>query len=145
MSACLVLRDAIMAAQRLGKAIDPCWPQIAANMVLPKRGKVIVSHEAYRRNEEKGSTPDPLMGVFPLGFDLDEETERATLVYYLGTARRYIGSPMLSALYGVWAARTGNRQLSADLLHEGYARFCSARFMQSLGPDLSSPTWAASS
>jgi hypothetical protein len=31
---------------------------------------------------------------------------------------------MLSALYGVWAARTGDRQLCTDLLHEGYARFC---------------------
>jgi hypothetical protein len=33
-----------------------------------------------------------------------------------------MGSPMLSAL----------RQLSADLLHEGYARFCTGRFMQTL-------------
>ena len=39
---------------------------------------------------------------------------------------------MLSALYGVWAARTGDRQLSAELLDEGYARFCTGRFMQTL-------------
>ena len=64
------------------------------------------------------------MGIFPLGFDFDHETEQATLSYYLRLANRYIGSPMLSALYGVWAARTGNRKLSLDLLDRGYGDFC---------------------
>ena len=39
---------------------------------------------------------------------------------------------MLSALYGVWAARTGDRALSARLLEDGYGRFCVGRFMQTL-------------
>jgi protein-glucosylgalactosylhydroxylysine glucosidase len=72
------------------------------------------------------------MGIFPLGFDIDPETEQGTLAYYLKIAKRYIGSPMLSALYGVWAALSGNRKLSLDMLDQGYSRFCSGRFMQTL-------------
>jgi trehalose/maltose hydrolase-like predicted phosphorylase len=132
MSARIVLLDAISAARRLKRSIDPAWAEIAAKMVVPKRGKVVISHDAFRVDEEKAATPDPLMGVFPLGFDFDPDTERATLAYYLKIAKRYIGSPMLSALYGVWAARAGNRKLSLDLLDQGYGRFCSGRFMQTL-------------
>ena len=101
-------------------------------MVLPRRGKVVISHDAFRVDEEKAATPDPLMGIFPLGFDFDQETEQATLAYYLKIAKRYIGSPMLSALYGVWAARSGNRRLSLELLDRGYGDFCTGRFMQTL-------------
>jgi trehalose/maltose hydrolase-like predicted phosphorylase len=132
MSARIVLLDAISAARRLKRSIDPAWAEIAAKLVVPKRGKVVISHDAFRVDEEKAATPDPLMGIFPLGFDFDPDTERATLAYYLKIAKRYIGSPMLSALYGVWAARAGNRKLSLDLLDQGYGRFCSGRFMQTL-------------
>ena len=41
----------------------------------------------------------------------------------------YLGSPMLSALYGVWAARLGDRAQSARLFEEGYAAFVSDRFL----------------
>jgi hypothetical protein len=39
---------------------------------------------------------------------------------------------MLSALFGVWAAWTGDRGLAAKLLGDGYGRFCTGRFMQTL-------------
>jgi trehalose/maltose hydrolase-like predicted phosphorylase len=132
MSAQIILHHAIAAANRLGKPVDPAWPEIAAKLVIPKRDKVVISHSAFRVDEEKGATPDPLMGVFPLGFDLDREAEQATLKFYLKLAKRYIGSPMLSALYGIWAARAGNRELSLDLLERGYGDFCTGRFMQTL-------------
>jgi protein-glucosylgalactosylhydroxylysine glucosidase len=132
MSAVLVLRDAIQAAEKLGRAVNPCWGRIAEAIVLPKKGDVIVSHDGFRRNEEKGGTPDPLMGVFPLGFDMEPEVEAATLEFYLNLRQGYIGSPMLSALYGVWAAYTGDRRLSAQLMEDGYGRFCVDRFMQTL-------------
>jgi trehalose/maltose hydrolase-like predicted phosphorylase len=131
-SARTVLLDAISAAERLNRPVDPAWSEIATKMVMPKRGKVVISHDEFRLDEEKAATPDPLMGIFPLGWDFDRETEQATLVYYLKIAKRYIGSPMLSALYGVWAARTGNRQLSLEMLDRGYGDFCSGRFMQTL-------------
>jgi hypothetical protein len=67
----------------------------------------VVSHDGYRKTEEKGATPDPLMGIWPFGFALAPEEEQATLDFYLDQADAYLGSPMLSALYGAWAARTG--------------------------------------
>ena len=132
MSMAVVLRDAIAAAERLGRPVPPAWRNIAGKMALPTRGKIIVSHDGYRANEEKGGTPDPLMGVFPLGFPMGADAEAATLGFYLPLAKDYIGSPMLSALYGVWAAYAGDRQQSLRLLEDGYGRFCVGRFMQTL-------------
>jgi protein-glucosylgalactosylhydroxylysine glucosidase len=132
MSAVLVLRDAISAAESLGRAAKPEWARIAGAIVIPKEGGVIVSHDGFNPHEEKGGTPDPLMGVFPLGLDLKPEVQAATLKFYLDLREGYIGSPMLSALYGVWAAYAGDRALSAELMEDGYGRFCVGRFMQTL-------------
>jgi protein-glucosylgalactosylhydroxylysine glucosidase len=132
MLAAVVLRDAVQTAERLGYAADPEWARIADQMVIPMRERVIVSHDGFRSNEEKGGTPDPLMGVFPLGFGMEPEVEAATLKYYLGLREDYIGSPMLSALYGVWAAYAGDPALSAKLMEDGYGRFCVGRFEQTL-------------
>ena len=132
MAAVVVLRDAIRAAQRLGLAAHPEWARIADRMVLPMSGRVIVSHDGFDPHEDKGGTPDPLMGVFPLGFGMDPDVEAATLRFYLDLRDGYIGSPMLSALYGVWAAYSGDRALSAQLIDEGYGRFCTGRFAQTL-------------
>jgi trehalose/maltose hydrolase-like predicted phosphorylase len=132
MAAAVVLGDALRAAERLCLAANPEWTRIAAEITLPMNDRVIISHDGFRPDEEKGATPDPLMGVFPLGFDMDPDVEAATLKFYLGLSERYIGSPMLSALYGVWAAYSGDRALSAKLLENGYGRFCVGRFTQTL-------------
>ena len=73
LSARTVLHDAISAANRLNRPVDPAWIDIATKMVVPKRGKVVISHDAFRVDEEKAATPDPLMGIFPLGCGFDEE------------------------------------------------------------------------
>ena len=132
MGAVVVLREAIAVAARLGYAANAVWAEIAKGLAIPMRDKAVISHDAYRTNEEKGGTPDPLMGLFPFGFPLDAASEAATLDLYLGLAEDYIGSPMLSALYGAWAARTGDRRLSLKLLDEGYAQFNAGRFHQIL-------------
>lgn len=132
MGAVVVLRDAVRAAERLGYTADPLWTQIADRMKIPTRGSAIISHDDYRTNEEKGATPDPLMGLFPFGFEMEPKTEAATLALYLDNAQDYIGSPMLSALYGAWAARTGDRKLALQLLEDGYGQFCVDRFLQTL-------------
>jgi trehalose/maltose hydrolase-like predicted phosphorylase len=132
MGAVVVLRAAQAAAKRLGLAADPRWETLAAGIAIPRRGKAIISHDDYRTNEEKGATPDPLMGIFPFGFPLDQPSEDATLAFYLKSVEDYIGSPMLSALYGAWAARSGDRALALKLLDEGYGRFCAGRFLQTL-------------
>jgi trehalose/maltose hydrolase-like predicted phosphorylase len=132
MASVVVLRDAVAAAKRLGRPADPRWSQIADTMFLPRRGDAVVSHDGYRRDEEKGATPDPLMALWPFGYPLENDVQRATLEFYLDRAAEYIGSPMLSALYGVWAARTGDRRLALKLLDEGYAQFIAGRFAQTL-------------
>ncbi len=132
MGAIVILQKAIATAERLGYRANPEWVKLANGIEIPRRGKAIVSHDGYRNNEEKGATPDPLMGIFPFGFELDAESEQATLALYLAEADHYIGSPMLSALYGAWAARAGNRRLSLRLLDEGYGQFCVGRFSQTL-------------
>jgi protein-glucosylgalactosylhydroxylysine glucosidase len=132
MACVVVLRDAIAAAEDLGRHVDPNWTAISDGMVLPRRGRAVISHDGYRRDEEKGATPDPLMGIWPFGFLLDEADEAATLSLYLDQAQEYIGSPMLSALYGVWASRSGDRKLALKLLDDGYAQFTRGRFSQTL-------------
>jgi trehalose/maltose hydrolase-like predicted phosphorylase len=132
MAAVVVLREGLRIAEDLGLDPDPLWGEVADGMEIPMRDKAVISHDDYRTNEEKGATPDPLMGIFPFGFRLDPEEEQATLALYLGLADDYIGSPMLSALYGAWAARAGDRRLALKLLDEGYGQFTVGRFMQTL-------------
>jgi len=131
LSARAVLEAALETAALLKRPEGNQWRQIATHLKLPLRDGVLVSHDDYRVNEEKGATPSPLMGIFPLG-NLTGDVARATLDFYLPRAKDYIGSPMLSAFYGVWAARAGERALSLKLLEEGYARFAAGRFCQIL-------------
>ena len=56
--ACVVVLRGALAASELDRPIDPKWREIADGMLLPRREKL--SHDGYRRDEEKGATPDPL-------------------------------------------------------------------------------------
>jgi hypothetical protein len=131
LSAKAVLEAALDMAALLQRPEGAQWRRIASHLKLPMRDGVLMSHDDFRVNEEKGATPSPLMGVFPLG-NLDADVARATLDFYLPLAKDYIGSPMLSSLYGVWAARGGDRALSLRLLDEGYGSFSTGRFGQIL-------------
>jgi len=105
---------------------------MAAGLVIPidPRTHVIKNHDRYEPSEEKGETPEALAGFFPFGYQPEAETERATLAYYLDLAPRYAGNPMLSSLLGVWAARLGERDRSAELFERGYADFILQPFTQ---------------
>jgi len=120
------------AAFRLKRPPGAEWEKIASRLVLPLRDGMLVSHDGFRVNEEKAATPSPLMALFPLESPLDPDIAAATADYFLGRWQDYIGSPMLSAFYGVWAARRGDRALSLRLLEEGYGRFIAGRFLQTL-------------
>lgn len=132
LSARAVLQEALAAARKLDRMPGAQWEEIAANLVLPLRDGMLISHDAFRANEEKAATPSPLMALFPLDGQLDPDVAAATADYYLGRWNEYIGSPMLSAFYGVWAARTGDRALSLRMLEEGYGKFITGRFLQTL-------------
>jgi hypothetical protein len=129
MSASMALREAIDAARRIGLSPPDKWREIASGMVISMNGDVILSHDGYKPDEEKGATPDALAGIFPVGYPVDERVERATIEFYLDMADKYIGSPMLSALYGAWACRIGDRERALRLFEGGYADFVSDRFM----------------
>jgi hypothetical protein len=131
MVAKVVLGEAIDCAQRLGHQVPEGWRAVAAGLA-PRRGRrgAIMSHDGFHPGEEKGATPGPLAGLFPFWYELEPEVTQRTLDYYLRLAPDYIGSPMLSALYGVWAAWAGDRSLSARCFENGYASFVRGRFLQ---------------
>ncbi|MCU1483236.1 MAG: glycoside hydrolase family 65 protein, partial [Subtercola sp.] len=132
LSARQVLLGALRVAAQIGRPAGLQWQELAERLVLPLRAGVLVSHDGFRANEEKGATPSPLMAEFPLSASLDANVSAKTREYYLGRAKEYIGSPMLSALYGVWAAQGHDRVRAAGLLEEGYGRFVTGRFLQTL-------------
>jgi trehalose/maltose hydrolase-like predicted phosphorylase len=125
MATAVVLRETGLLAPTLGLDAHPAWESIRQNLYLPLDGRrrVVLNHDKYRRNEEKGETPEALAGLFPYTYDLPAEVEEATYASYLELADRYVGSPMLSALLGVYAARLGRREQSLDLFEKGYAAF----------------------
>lgn len=132
MAARKVLQYAIETARMFGKKPRDDWEKIARALTIPVRDGTIIPHKGYRKNEEKGATPSPLMGAFPLWSDRFSANQDATFDYFLDRAGEYIGSPMLSAFYGVWAAWRGKRALAEKLMEEGYAQFVHGRFLQTL-------------
>lgn len=132
MVARVVLGEAIACGRALGFQLPRQWDDIRSKLVIPMDAQthVIQSHDGYSPTEEKGATPGPLAGIFPFWFELDEAVHRATLKFYLNLAPKYVGSPMLSALYGVWAAWLGERGRSLELFDEGYGQFVQDRFLQ---------------
>jgi hypothetical protein len=134
MAARTVLCEAIACAERLGQPVLPAWRTVADGLEVARmtRSKAIRTHDGFNPGEEKGSTPGPLAGLFPLWYDVPADVATDTLDYYLKLAPGYIGSPMLSALYGVWACWAGDRRLAARLYEEGYADLVAGRFLQTL-------------
>jgi trehalose/maltose hydrolase-like predicted phosphorylase len=132
LSAKEVLRGGLRVAEQIGRASGPHWLELADRLILPLRDGMLVSHDAFRANEEKAATPSPLMAIFPLNSGLSAAVLRKTRAYFLDRAKEYVGSPMLSSLYGVWAAEGNNRALAGKLLEEGYGKFITGRFCQTL-------------
>lgn len=134
MLARVVLQEAIRTAQRLGDPVPREWRAMAEGLapVVDERDGFILPYRGWHASDEKGATPGPLAGLFPLGADADPAVEQATLRRFLDLADGYIGSPMLSGLYGVWASRAGDRGLALELLERGYADMVAGRFLQTL-------------
>jgi trehalose/maltose hydrolase-like predicted phosphorylase len=133
MSARMLLEEAVGLARRIDAATPRRWLEMASRLRIPtdSGGRHIVSYDGWQSNHEKGATPGPLAGLFPVWYPAGS-LEGPTLRRYLDLAPGYIGSPMLSSLYGVWAAWCGDRQGAARLFDEGYGRFISGRFSQTL-------------
>lgn len=133
MAAGEVLRRAVRVGEQLGVAVPEAWREVEAGLYLPRRSDgVIATHDGFRIDEPKGATPSVLAGLFPYDHPLSEAERRRTLAFYLEHWREYVGSPMLPALYPVWASMTGDRALALQLFEEGYAAYDSGRFHQCL-------------
>ena len=133
MASKVVLDQAIATARGVGQDPPDVWSRLAEGLSPPMRADgAIAAHDGYRVTEEKGATPSPLMGLFPYGYPVDSETEARTLAFYLDQWPDYVGSPMLAALYGAWAAMAGDRDLALKLLDEGYGQYVIGRFDQTL-------------
>lgn len=125
MAAILTLREAALIGRNLGRGTPERWEDMASRIVLPfdsQRG-IILNHDGYRPDEDKGETPEALAGFCPLGYKADPEIERRTIDYYLRFADKYAGAPMLSAMLGVYAAWAGDRGAALELFERGYADF----------------------
>jgi trehalose/maltose hydrolase-like predicted phosphorylase len=125
MGAIVVLQEAAAIGRALGLVTPETWDRIAAGLVIPMDAKRtrIISHDRYRADEAKGATPDPLAGFFPFGYETSASVEQETTRFYLELADSYVGAPMLSALLGVWAARSGDRRRASALFERGYGEF----------------------
>ena len=129
MAAATVLRRANDMGRSLGEDANPAWAETAAKMFLGINDDgVIQDHDGYRADEDKSATPSALAGLLMFGHPVPPEVASATRRFYLNRSDEYVGSPMLSALLGVFAAHEGDRRRSAHLFEEGYAKFCSDRF-----------------
>lgn len=131
MEAVVVLRTALECARQLGETPPAAWTRIARALVIPKDAakQVLLNYEGHEpKPNKKGSAPTAAAGLFPGDFPADSETERATLACSLELAPHYIGAPMLSTLYAVFAAWIGDRKRSLELFEQGYAAFVQPPF-----------------
>ena len=147
-AAIVVLRQAIAIGKRLGRTVPQIWAEIADNMVLPLDAQtgVIANHDNYRC--PKGPcNPEILAAFFPLTYRPEPRIEKATCQFYLDHAASFIGFPILPTLYGVYAARLGDRKRSLELFQAGFADYvvepyhqCVEQFSHSKGDQAPPPT-----
>ena len=128
------LEEAITCAELLGRPVPEAWRSVHQGLDVRRSATTgaVLSHDGYHASEEKGATPGPLAGLFPAWYQMTPQATRATLDHYLGIAADYVGEPMLSPLYYVWAAWAGDRRLSARMLEAGYGDLVGGRFLQTL-------------
>ena len=123
MTAVVILREAITLARRLSYTPPSRWRQVAEHMVLLiNEQQIILNHEQFVADDQSYG-PEALAGFFPFPYEVPPEVEQATIRYYLSRVEGYIGYPMMSSLLGVYAARLGDRALSAELFERGYANY----------------------
>jgi hypothetical protein len=120
-----VLREAVELAELVGATPGAAWPRIARRLVLPidRRTRRIRNYDGHRRTDEKGDTPDGAAALLSFGYDAGPDVEQATYSDNAAAADGYVGSPMLSALLGVFAARAGDEARALELFERGYAEF----------------------
>jgi hypothetical protein len=109
----------------VGATPGASWGAIARTLVVPvdRRTHIVRNYDGHRATDEKGHTPDAAAALLLFSYDAGAKVEAATFRRAVELADRYVGSPMLSALLGVFAARLGERARALELFERGYADF----------------------
>jgi hypothetical protein len=133
MAARVLVDEAIAFAGQVGEEPRRLWCQIRDRIVLPSasRGRHIPNYDDYRIDQLKAGTPEAAAGIFPVGYRVQPEVEKATFRYAVeDQAPRYVGTAMLSAFLPYYAARAGKREQAAELLETGYGNFIDEPYLE---------------
>ena len=133
MACARALQEAAACARLVGTTAPAEWAEIAEGLVLPRRarGGAIINHDGARLDETQGGVPEAAAGLFPVGYRTSRAVETATYRYAaVEQAPQYVGSPMLSALLPVYAARAGEPALARRLLESGYGDYINEPFLE---------------
>jgi hypothetical protein len=134
MAAARVLQEAAGFARRLRRGHAGEWEDIARCLYLPvdESGGFVRNHDRYAPEEQgtAAATPEALAGFFPINYRVEPALERSTINFYLQRADAFVGSPMLSALLGVYAAWNGDRAGARDWFEKGYAEFIEEPYVE---------------
>ena len=114
-AAAAVLRTPSRSADQVHACVPEAWGAMADRIVLPVRDGMILDHDGFRFDEEKAATPSAPAALLLFGHSVDPAIASTTRRAYLDVADDYVGSPMLSALLGVFAAHEGDRRRSSAL------------------------------
>ena len=133
MAAAQALREATACARLVDATAPQAWLAIADGLVLPRSARrgAIINHDGARLDEAQGGVPEGAAGLFPVGYRDDRSSGEATYRYAaVEQAPQYVGSPMLSALLPVYAARAGEPDLARRLLEAGYGDYINEPFLE---------------
>jgi trehalose/maltose hydrolase-like predicted phosphorylase len=118
--ASVVLREAVGFAQRLGVTPPAAWSDIAERLFIP----IDADRRIVRKNDRydlglNQACPDTMMLTFPFAYPLADDVSEATVAYNLEHAHTYLGMPMNSANFAVWACRAGEREKAIEFIEAG--------------------------
>ena len=125
LGAITVLREAVALAELVKAPPGTRWEEISRKLVVPldQRSGIIRNYDGHRASDEKGETPEAAAALFLFGYNATARVEEATYRRAIELSAAYVGSPMLSALLGVFAARVGDRERALELFERGYGDF----------------------
>ncbi len=127
----LILRESAAFAKRLGYSVPAIWLDVADHLYIPvdPETQVIMKHDQYRYTSGK-CVPETLGAFYPLTCKVPDAQRDATFRYHLDLAHTYLGMPMFSSTYAVWAARMGDRQRALEFFKAGVLDFQHAPYLQ---------------
>lgn len=129
-AAAIVLRGSARVLRSVGVDPPAVWETIADGIVIPvdERLGIIRKHDSYTYSGGP-CVPETLAAFFPLTYrHPDDEVERRTYRYHLDLAETVLHYPMLSSMFGVWAARQGDRAFALHCFERGIAEFSCSPF-----------------